>query len=492
MAKKKYTDRNFMEMAVAEMKLSRAEHKDKPDPKVGAILVYTEDGEEKFAKAHRGSLRDGEHCEYTLIERILANKNLEGATLYVTLEPCSERNEPKRPCAVRVIRARISKVFIGMLDKNPDIYEEGKKMLEAEGIDVKMFEPDLQREIELANEEFLKYCEELRLNPKPKKEKVVPVRFEKTEVATANKDDFDVVLLKEFLDKAGKHSRLKDAELLEYLKDKGYLNTDEKGKVFKPTVAGVLLFSKKCNDQLAQSVIKTEYREKGKMKGGEIKGTILQQPKDAVDFVMSHLEKWTEVKGIERVDAEPEIPEIVIRELVMNAIVHRDYSLEGSRIYIKVMDGMVEISSPGGLVQPIRLEDVQNFNANSIARNPHIVEAFNTMKLIEQRSWGLEKIKKNLEAAKLPLPEFKIEGGNFKVLLYGKSYDYVPGLANDLKEIYSFIKSKKKATAKEIETQFVLNNRTAQRKLTDLIEKEVIEKVGTSGPGVHYRLIEKK
>lgn len=492
MAKKKYTDRNFMEMAVTEMKLSRAEHKDKPDPKVGAVLVYTEDGEEKIAKAHRGSLRDGEHCEYTLIERILANKNLEGATLYVTLEPCSERNEPKRPCAVRVIRARISKVFIGMLDKNPDIYEEGKKMLEVEGIDVKMFDPDLQREIELVNEEFLKYCEELRLNPKPKKEKVIPLRFEKTEVDSAKKEDFDNALLTEFLDKAGKHSGLEGSDLWEYLNDKGYLNTNDKGKVFKPTVAGVLLFSKKCNDQLAQSVIKTEYRVKGKMQGGEIKGTILQQPKDAVDFILSHLEKWTEVKGITRVDAEPEIPEIVIRELVMNAIVHRDYSLEGHRIYIKVMDGMVEIISPGGLVQPIRLEDVQNFNANSIARNPHIVEAFNTMKLIEQRGWGLEKIKRNLEAARLPLPEFKIEGGNFKVLLYGKSYDYVPGLADDLKEIYSFIKSKKKATAKEIEALFVLNNRTAQRKLYDLIEKDVIEKVGTSGPGVHYRLIEKK
>jgi ATP-dependent DNA helicase RecG len=491
MAKKKYTDRDYMLMAIEEMKLSRAEHEDKPDPKVGAVLVYTENGKEIIVKTHRGSLRDAEHCEYTLIERILTNKNLEGATLYVTLEPCSERNEPKRPCALRVIRARISKVFIGMLDKNPDIYEEGKKMLEAKGIDVKMFDPDLQREIEIANEEFLKYCEELRLNPKPKKEKLVPMRFEKTEVAAAKKEDFDDALLKEFLDKAGKDSGLKDSELWEYFKDKGYLNHDEKGEPYKPTVAGVLLFSKKCNDQLTQSVIKTEYREKGQIKGGEIKGTILQQPRDAVDFVINHLEKWTEVMGIERIDAKPEIPEIVIRELVMNAIVHRDYALVGSRIYIKVMDGMVEISSPGGLVQPIRLEDIQNFNANSIARNPHIVEAFNTMKLIEQRSWGLEKIKKNLEDAKLPLPEFKIEGGNFKVLLYGRSYDFAPALTDDLKEIYSFIKRKKKATAKEIETEFKLNARTVQRKLTDLVEKETIEKVGTSGPGVHYRLIQK-
>jgi ATP-dependent DNA helicase RecG len=492
MAKIKYTDRDYMLMAIDEMKLSKAEHEDKPDPKVGAVLVYTKDNEIKIAKTHRGSLRDGEHCEYTLIERMLASENLDGAILYVTLEPCSERNEPKRPCAKRVIRARIAKVFIGMLDKNPDIYEEGKKMLEEKHIDVKMFDPDLQREIEIENEEYLKYCEELRLNPKPKKEKEMFLRFEKTEVAVAKKEDFEDNIIQKYLDKVGNSSALKSAELWEYLKDKGYLNVDEKGKVHKPTVAGVLLFSNKCNDQLEQSIIKTEYRENGQIKGSEIKGTILQQPKKVVDFIMNYLDKWTEVKGIERLDDKPEIPEIVIRELVMNAIVHRDYSLVGSRIYIKVIDGRVEIISPGGLVQPIKLEDIQKFNANSIARNPHIVEAFNVMKFVEQRGWGLEKIKKNLEEANLPLPEFKIEGSDFKVILYGRSYDYVPGLAENLKEIYSFIKAKKKATTKEIVTEFNIDERTAQRRLTDLVEKSIIEKVGKSGPGVYYRLSKKK
>jgi ATP-dependent DNA helicase RecG len=491
MAQKKLTDRDYMQLAISEMKLSRAEHKDKPDPKVGAVIVYNEGGSEKVEKAHRGSLRDGEHCEYTLIERVLANKNLEGATLYVTLEPCSERNEPKRPCAIRIIRARIKKVFIGMLDQNPDIYEEGKKMLEAEGIDVHMFDPDLQREIEKENEEFLKYCEDLRLNPKPKKEPILPIRFEKTVVNGANKDDFDDVLMQDFLTKSERGFTLKSPAMWEYFKDRGYLNYNLKEKDYTPTIAGVLLFSKKCNDQLTQSVIKTEYREGGNMNGGEINGTILQQPKEAVDFVLNHLKKWTVVKGIERIDNEPDIPEIVIRELVMNAIVHRDYSLAGNRIYIKVLDDKVEIISPGGLVQPIKIEDIQNFNANSIARNPHIVEAFNTMKLVEQRGWGLEKIKDNLQKAGLPLPEFKIDGSNFKVVLYARSYNYLPGLTDDLKEIYSFIRTQKKTTAKEIENMFGLNNRTAQRKLAELIGKAAIEKKGTSGPGVYYQLIEK-
>lgn len=104
------------------MKLSRDDHTGKPDPMVGAVLVKKdEEGKKLAAKAHRGMLRVGDHAEFTLLEGLLPREDLEGATLYVTLEPCKERNEPKKPCSYRVARARIAKVFIGIVDPNPDI-----------------------------------------------------------------------------------------------------------------------------------------------------------------------------------------------------------------------------------------------------------------------------------------------------------------------------------------------------------------------------------
>ena len=117
------THRKFMEAAVEEMRKSRSEHVDKRDPLVGAAIVGP-DGK-PMAASFRGDLRVGDHAEFTLIERYLRDKRLEGATLYVTLEPCTKRNPPKKPCADRIVKARIRRVFIGMTDPNPDICGRG-------------------------------------------------------------------------------------------------------------------------------------------------------------------------------------------------------------------------------------------------------------------------------------------------------------------------------------------------------------------------------
>src|ERR1022692_3222169 len=92
-------DRAFMEQAVQEMLKSRSEHTGKHDPLVGAVLIGSNG--KLLGATHRGDLRVGDHAEFTLIERYLQNKNLEGSTLYVTLEPCTRRNPPKKPCAER-------------------------------------------------------------------------------------------------------------------------------------------------------------------------------------------------------------------------------------------------------------------------------------------------------------------------------------------------------------------------------------------------------
>ena len=74
MPKKKYTPIELMNLAILESYKSIPEHIDKLDPLVGAIITDTEG--EILATAHRGELRIGEHCEYTLIERKLKDQNL--------------------------------------------------------------------------------------------------------------------------------------------------------------------------------------------------------------------------------------------------------------------------------------------------------------------------------------------------------------------------------------------------------------------------------
>jgi len=126
-----------MEIAVEEMLKSRSEHASKVDPLVGAVLVGA-DGKE-LGRACRGKLRDGDHAEFTLIERYLRDKNLDGASLYVTLEPCTRRRPPKKPCAEHVVASRIGRVFIGMTDPNPDICGRGIQYLLNHDVEVQFF-----------------------------------------------------------------------------------------------------------------------------------------------------------------------------------------------------------------------------------------------------------------------------------------------------------------------------------------------------------------
>jgi pyrimidine deaminase RibD-like protein len=139
------------ELAIVEAKKSVRED-ERAHPLVGALLV---DGEGVVvATSYRGEAPK-RHAEFSLLEKATGlGVNVEGCTLFVTLEPCIRRGHEKVPCAVRVAAAGIKSVYIGTLDPDPRITGRGEMYLTYEGVSVEHFPRHLAEELRDANKAF--------------------------------------------------------------------------------------------------------------------------------------------------------------------------------------------------------------------------------------------------------------------------------------------------------------------------------------------------
>ena len=474
MAYKKLEPIDYMRISIEEMKKSIQEKRKEGEisPKVGAVLVRP-DG--SYVTAYRGELREGEHAEYTLLERKCINENLKDCVVYSTLEPCFDRTPPKVGCCKRIVKARIKKVYVGTGDPFPSVNGKGIKYLNDHGVEVESYPRELQKEIDRLNSDFIAYAKDRR----DEFENRIPKDYkEDTEraVHTVDIHALDEKLVLRFLKTANVPSNEREA----FLTDMALLEED--GSVSRPTGLGLLLFGKNPQSVYPNAVIKTTLKRNGEVvETNTIEGRIPKQLDDA--------NKWFEKTMPSHINRDEatrkkvyDYPKEVIRELVGNAVIHRDYSLKGAPVYFEINDQCIIIKSPGLPEPPVTIDLIKSFSAPSFSRNPVIMYVLDKLGYAEQRGLGFATVK-DLPGKDLPLPIVDYKAPYIEIVL-PLTMTVAKSLYSDLKEneikVLDFIRARGEVSSPAIQDYFELGQKAVSRILAKLREQNHIELIGAA------------
>ena len=328
-----FNARELMEKAVDVMRRSVAERRadGKSSPLVGAVLWEPEGDTET---AYRGEFRDGDHAEYTLLERKKQAVKLDKAVLFVTLEPCAPgaRQPPKLSCAQRIVLARIKEVWVGIEDPDPTVDRRGIRYLQENGVAVRMFDLDLQREIREANKPFL---EQALTRAQAEEELAETPSLSDLEDAIPSVDLGD--LSSEALDRYRETANIDDppesAAFLRRLLQLGLLEEGADGRAV-PTGFGLLLFGREPRSSLPQAgLLATIQLEDGREEVRDFDGPQVFAPEQALQWLRDRLPNPIDRSDARRVEVNKRLWEMV-REAVVNALIHRDYAIKGRQVPI--------------------------------------------------------------------------------------------------------------------------------------------------------------
>lgn len=132
-----------------------------------------------------------------------------------------------------------------------------------------------------------------------------------------------------------------------------------------------------------------------------------------VHFVMSQLPQNEVVENALRKEVKL-VPEIAIRELIANALIHQDFRIAGASTMVEIYSNRVEISNPGEPVVP-----VERFIDGYQSRNERLADIMRRMGICEEKSSGIDKVINAAEVYQLPAPDFRADHQRTTVIIYG-------------------------------------------------------------------------
>ena len=229
-------------------------------------------------------------------------------------------------------------------------------------------------------------------------------------------------------------------------------------------------------------------------------GRILDIVRQALTFVNSQIKERTKLGNDGRFVTTPEYPEFAWKEIIINAIAHRDYSIKGTDIQIKMFDDRITVESPGSLPGIVRLNNLRTVH---FSRNPKIAEFLHQYEYVKEFGEGVDRMFNEMENAGLPDPEYTDNAFMLNVTIRnGLTNGEINGELNrengeingELNPallylnkselaIYHLIKETPQNSRQDIAEQLNISTRTVDRAIKSLIQKDLIVREGSKKTG---------
>lgn len=227
----------------------------------------------------------------------------------------------------------------------------------------------------------------------------------------------------------------------------------------------------------------------------ELSGSLLTQLEGAYSYIDQFNRTRAEFEGLDRIDKR-DYPSEALREALLNAITHRDYSFSGSTL-ISIFDDRIEFVTIGGLVRGLTFDDIML--GISALRNQNLANVFYRLKLIEAYGTGILKINESYADCAVK-PQFEVTDNAFKITLPNINYTgerkdvtaasvKVSDKAKRQEILLRLVEKQGYIVRKDVEAELKVSQATAILILRDMVEKGLLIKEG-SGKQQKYRIAE--
>lgn len=306
----------------------------------------------------------------------------------------------------------------------------------------------------------------------------------------ASFDDIDTLIIKQFLKDARRAKRINvedDIEIRDLL-DK--LRLLEEGYLKR---AAIVLFGKdpgKFYSSIAVKIGKFGESDADLKFHEVVEGGLIHLKEQIAELLNAKFFIHPiDFEGMQRVERD-EYPVAAIREMILNALVHRNYM--GTQTQVRLYDDHFSVWNDGGLPEGITEEDLRKVH-RSKPRNPLIADVCFKGGYIDSWGRGTIKIIEACEEAALPEPILKEEQGGFLSKIFKTRFAEKQlakmGLNERQIEALNYIKTNGRITNKQYQELFQISRETATRDLGVLTEKQILKGSGVKGAGSYYELM---